>query len=229
MRKRMSIKRIRLVLISFVLFAIQAQASEQTLAKIECKYSGNVNTCKYSKLPFKYTFTNMPYALCSTALCKLNSNKTEATCTCKIYGLEKSEGVWKSYSVGTKPYEESKPTYAGGKLVTVTSNYSLADQNSLSDLPTYKPITCKFTEATPWAECLGTICKVDYQSNNGKSTLVVKCACPVIFSKEFLINYSGKSCTTTNDEVWSGASATSSYDNLQAIDILYTNLQKGKT
>ena len=54
-----------------------------------------------------YGQTNVPYALCSKALCTIDKRTGTATCVCPIYGLE-GDKDWQKASVGPKNLRETQ-------------------------------------------------------------------------------------------------------------------------
>ena len=146
-----------------------------------------------------YGQTNLPYALCSKALCTINKSTGKATCVCPIYGLERDKS-WQRASVGPKNFENTAPTVHAGRLATVVSNYSMANIRNRNNIP---QTTCRFKKPTPWANCFGVRCTVRY--NNGKPEAV--CSCPLVQTKKLVsIGPKGKNqCEKGPNQAWSAA------------------------
>ncbi len=120
-----------------------------------------------------YAETNLPYALCSKALCTINpKNPRKATCVCPIYGLKENK-AWQKASVGPKNLQNTQPTLKNGNLETVVSNYSMANIKDRKNIP---QTTCRFKNPAPWANCIGVRCRVKYIMG----TPMAVCACPII-------------------------------------------------
>ncbi len=147
-----------------------------------------------------YGQNNLPYALCSKALCTINKGTGKATCVCPIYGLERDK-KWQRASVGPKNFENTAPTVHAGRLATVVSNFSMANIKNRNNIP---QTTCSFKKPTPWANCFGVRCTVRY--NNGKPEAI--CSCPLVTTKKLVsIGPKGKNqCDKGPSQAWSAAS-----------------------
>ena len=162
-----------------------------------------------------YAQTNLPYALCSKALCTIDETTGKAICVCPIYGLKEDKN-WQKASVGPKNFQNTLPTAKNGKLETVVSNYSMANIENRQNVP---QTTCRFKNPTRWANCFGVRCRVKY--NNGKPEAV--CACPMVKTKKFVsIGPKGKSeCQKAPNQVWSAATKNQGKNNNYIMTEMY--------
>lgn len=134
-----------------------------------------------------YGIKNMPYALCSKAICTYDSGSQVASCVCSVQDVE----GWKLLSVGPSGYVSAKPTWdSNHNLQTLQSNYSKAN---VDDFAIPSSTACHFDEPRPWANCFGVRCNVETLIVNGESQQVAICECPVVQSKDFVIGYSDES------------------------------------
>lgn len=203
------------VIVSTCLLVVSASAFAM---KIQCQKvsDGPIQQCVAtgpgaSKL---YGITNMPYALCSKALCTQDKkNPKQAQCACELY-----EGKsWVGLSISPTSYRQSKPSWNMQKeLTTVQSNYSLANMTATPDA---KLITCQFPKAMPWADCFGARCVVQ-----DEQTAI--CACPVLKNKVFAITGPGTAlkCVTKPDQMWSAILKNQAQGNSQFVRGLYKKL-----
>lgn len=146
-----------------------------------------------------YGFTNMAYALCSKALCTINTNNPKmATCACGVYNTT----GWQSASISPKPYKAAHPVYKNKTLQTVYSNYSMAN---LTQFDNASGFNCQFNKPMPWANCFGAKCHVTKTVVNGLSTLSAVCGCPVKASTTFTTPGPSHQteCSTKPTQVWS--------------------------
>ena len=161
-----------------------------------------------------YAMDNVPYALCSKALCTIDPNNPDmSTCTCPIYGL-KNDPAWQKISVGPKDLKATQPTYSqSGKLKTVVSNYSIANTTPAVKHDLSAPATsCLFKCKTPWANCFGIRCKVKYQADGSPQAI---CQCPLVKSNTF-VSVGPKNtseCEQPSNKAWSAASTGQGPDN----------------
>lgn len=157
-----------------------------------------------------YGFTNMPYALCSKALCQLKKkNATKASCKCSLY---KSRG-WSSLSISPTTYSTAKPVWnKQHQLISVQSNYSLAN---VATQPQPHLIGCQFKQPQAWADCFGVRCRV--------SGSAAYCLCPVSHNKAFSITGPGttKKCSTKPNQAWSAILQNNGKNNSQIIVDFY--------
>ncbi len=170
-----------------------------------------------------YATTDMPYALCSKAQCVITKRAPRmADCLCKIYGLQQSHlnHAWMSASVGPKSFKNSAPERTKTSLVSVTSNFSLANTKNL-DNPS--KTTCAFDEPTAWANCFGIRCGVVYIKSNHHLTPRAICHCPIVKTKVFLSmgpKDSGQ-CILGSNKIWSAATAQQGKNNTTVMQRLY--------
>lgn len=205
----------KIICLSSLLFSISTPV---VAATIQCKSVPNtpVMQCvaKGKNASNLYGLANMPYALCSKALCTVDSkNSHKARCTCELY----AGGGWRSLSISPSSYAQSKPMWSKSRrLLTVQSNYSMAN---LANAPQTKTITCQFSKPKPWADCFGVRCKV---TGRGSAT----CMCPVSKNKVFAITGPGsmKKCLTTPNKVWSAIRLKGMGTNSQFVHGLYNKL-----
>lgn len=146
-----------------------------------------------------YSISNMPYALCSKAYCKMDDNEHYADCHCSIQG----GNDWKSISLSPSGYLNAQPTYDNGQLQTVQSNYSMAN---IKDFDHHINTVCKSDKPVPWANCFGVRCKVEKVKHNGKVVQQARCHCPVERSKSYILGMPKQSdCQTPDGLIWSAA------------------------
>ncbi|MBT4855966.1 hypothetical protein HOM50_00140 [bacterium] len=161
-----------------------------------------------------YAMDNVPYALCSKALCTIDPNNPKMSiCICPIYGL-KTDPAWQRISVGPKSLKQTQPTYSqNGQLKTVVSNYSIANTTPDVKHDLSAPATaCLFKTKTPWANCFGIRCKVQYQADGSPQAI---CQCPLVKSSTF-VSVGPKNtseCQQPSDKAWSAASTGQGPDN----------------
>ena len=164
-----------------------------------------------------YAMSNLPHALCSKALCTVDPNNPDkATCVCPIYGLQ-GDHKWQKASVGPHNIKETHPTTSkSGKLEAVTSNYSMANVKSHKKAQ----ITCDFEKPTPWANCFGVRCRVEY---NKKGLPHAICECPIVKTKKFVsIGPKNKDqCVTETDKIWSAAMSNQGPNNNFIMNAMY--------
>ncbi len=166
-----------------------------------------------------YGTKNMPYALCSKAICDYDPNSQQAHCVCDV----QNDTGWTSASVGPSAYVSSQPTWDdANQLQTLQSNYSKAN---VTDFNVPSSSNCHFEEPKPWANCFGVRCQVQTVTLNNKSEQIAVCTCPVVQTKDFVIGYSDNShCQQHADKAISatypGSFATSGN---QAIMDMYQN------
>lgn len=195
-------------MIGFLFFFFsQAYASDYS---VDCKKLGidDIKECVLSATqdPSEkvYGITNMPYALCSKAACKLAKDKKTAMCQCE---LEHYKRGWKSFSASPTPYVSAQPTYnEDGSVQTVQSNYSMANISNFTKGITQ---TCTYNTPRLWANCYGVRCGVKTKKINGQQTHVVNCMCPVQSDKKFLIGSVGKAACEQTDIIWSATTGSS--------------------
>lgn len=185
------------------------------LLALQCKLIPHTSTqqCTSGAKSTLYGFTNMPYALCSKALCTMKrASSSKASCACVLY---KQKG-WTSLSLSPTAYAKAKPYYdKNNQLMSVQSNYSLANVSSNTS---NKMISCSYAKPRPWADCFGARCVV-----TGNSTAT--CSCPVRRNKQFDIGPGNtRKCNTQPLHLWSGILSTGSSSNTQFIHALYTKL-----
>ncbi|ASQ46556.1 hypothetical protein [Legionella clemsonensis] len=214
------------ILFLFVLFVFNFSAFANTtkIAKIDCKKVDNSEQCAYKTgSTTSYIITNMPYALCAQALCKLEEvNDKMSVCHCPVYGVESKN--WQSISLSDRPYADVKPTYAGETLKQVTSNFSLALAPSSNNL-TVPHAQCINNTPTPWANCFGVRCDVATKSVNGTKTIEATCLCPV----ETSLNYisagpkTSSDCNLGKNEIWSAAKTEAGLEQYELIRQAYKN------
>ncbi len=168
-----------------------------------------------------YGMTNVPYALCSKALCTIDKNNPgKATCVCPIYGL-KDDKNWQKASVGPKNLMRTKPTRENGILKTVVSNYSMANIKNRNDIP---QTTCLFNKPTPWANCFGVRCKVRF--NKDTSKLEAVCECPLVKSKK-IVSIGPKNtadCQKNPNQAWSAATKSQGQNNNYIMTAIYMKM-----
>ena len=81
------------------------QTGQNTVYTYEVTGEDIQKPTKTSKL---YGMTNLPYALCSEALCTIDpNNPKKAKCVCPIYGLA-GDKKWQKASVGPKNFRGTK-------------------------------------------------------------------------------------------------------------------------
>ena len=168
-----------------------------------------------------YGMTNLPYALCSKALCTIDKNNPDkATCVCPIFGL-KGDKNWQKASVGPKNLKGTQPTLKNGKLETVVSNYSMANIKNRNDIP---QTTCLFKKPTPWANCFGVRCKVRF--NKDTSKLEAVCECPLVKSKK-IVSIGPKDtadCQKDPNQAWSAATKDQGQNNNYIMTEIYKKM-----
>lgn len=189
---------------------LQCKTVSQNPNNIQCAYQVKGqqinNPSSISKL---YAMTNMPYALCSKARCKMKSTHSDyAKCICAIYGIQTKgkKASWQAASVGPKIFYRSRASIRRNKLHKVTSNFSMANAKNFGK---NAHATCQFSKPMPWANCFGIKCKVKYLQKNGKSIPMAKCRCPVVKTKRF-ISIGPKNtaqCKTSDGIIWSAATS----------------------
>lgn len=188
---------------------VSCQVTDQQTHNTSCTYSAKNSATKTTT--HLYAQTAMPYALCSKALCMpVAHNSKVVHCTCPVY-----DSGWQGVSVGPKSFAQSKPTYAGKMLTSVTSNFSMANLKSTKT----KPVTCHSKRESPWANCFGIRCEVTYK--DGKP--LAHCTCPVAKSKQF-ISVGPKSrsqCRQKHGKIWSAALQSQSQSNGVIIPQMY--------
>lgn len=183
---------------------------EPDLGKIK-SYSCDGNTCRFqlapdypgAPTPYVYAYKNMPYALCSEALCEVipqekgGVKKSHAKCSCPIYpkksktmaptGLEAPIA-----SLGTQDRSHSLPVYDANKnMISVTSTFSLANISEPARLSMHEvderlknrqAFVCRNNGQTlSYTDCFGVKCKVDPD----KPTHAI-CYCPIKKGREFV-------------------------------------------
>ncbi len=191
-------------------------ATTSFAATIQCKHIPNtpVQQCTSSKAPDLYGLSNMPYTLCSKALCTLSKSGKQARCTCTLYRTKKG---WTSLSISPNGYTQAKPTWnKDQRLLTVQSNYSLAN---MVKNPNQQPVHCHFKKPMPWADCFGARCMV-----TGSRTAT--CLCPVYRNKTFGITGPGgqRKCVTKPHQAWSAILLKGMSNNSQFVHNLYYKL-----
>lgn len=188
-------------------FNIQCQKIDNTNVK-QCISTGK----KATKL---FGITNMPYALCSKALCTLDKKHPHhARCVCELY---KNKQGWKSLSISPTNYTKSKPTFdKQHHLTTVQSNFSMVN---IATSPNKNGIMCRFKKPSPWANCFGVRCTV-----TGSNTAT--CLCPIVKNKTFSITGPGttKKCLTKANHVWSATTLSNTSTNSEFVTALYQKL-----
>ena len=208
-----------MVLISSHALALQSQKISchkvsRAGAGIECVFrvSGEKSDDP-SQFSALYATTKMPYALCSKALCTVDQkNKHLAKCGCPIYGVNKDAPLWQRISVGPKPHHLSAPTGQRSHLVTVTSNFSMAN---LTNRAEPHQVTCRGKKPLSWANCFGVRCKVSYQKEAGRSVPVANCQCPVVKTSAFISMGPAdtRACQVSSAKIWSAATAAQGHNN----------------
>lgn len=134
-----------------------------------------------------YGTKNMPYALCSKAICDYDEKSQQAQCKCDI----QSESDWTSASVGPSTYVSAQPTWDNAdQLQTLQSNYSKAN---IINFNVAASSSCQFDKPEPWANCFGVRCQVQTVTKNNKSEQIAVCTCPVVKTKDFVIGYTDDS------------------------------------
>jgi len=212
-----------------ILFAISsawAVAPKRISCQKTGKHEGNTQ-CDYKVVGQKindptsvtklYGMSNMPYALCSSAACKVDKNSPGlAECTCKVFGLNDKEAKWRKASVGPHTYSKSKAVKSKHKLVSVTSNFSFANINNKSQMTSRN---CKFTKPANWANCFGVRCRI----NAGGKEVTATCNCPVAKTAEF-VSMGPKSkgeCGLPDGKVWSAATSQQGKNDFAVIQDMY--------
>lgn len=200
-----------LIAVLFVLFSLTGHA----ILKPECKSIGNVKQCDFTLGDTKYyAFVNLPYALCSKALCSLDKDKSMATCECTVYGVPRFDGK-ESISVGPKPFSQAAPASQQNKLTEVVSNYSFAN----IDLKNKHHMHCSFPKPMMWANCYGVKCEVYYAGPKPYA----RCHCPVASSTDFVSSgpKSSKKCYKGDYQIWSAADIEAGKDNAAIMNTMY--------
>ncbi|UTW42625.1 hypothetical protein KFE69_00300 [bacterium SCSIO 12844] len=199
------------LLILFIFIGLNVSYAAGNNVEINCKLVGinNINQCvlsiKNGNAPAVYAITNMPYALCSKALCTLTNDGKFANCKCE---LENYPNGWKSLSLSPTSYTSAKPTMdEKGNLQSVQSNYSMANITNFSQSANHQ---CKYTKPHPWANCYGVRCTVKTININEKNRQVANCVCPVNQATSYLIGTTGSSaCHLSENKVWSATTGAS--------------------
>lgn len=221
---------LRLIIFTLMTLSGYAVAGTQTAKQISCKDTdwGNIQ-CTYevkgqevgspdatSEL---YGMTSMPYALCSSAVCKVREDApNSARCICKVYGLNRHKDSWRKASVGPRDYLASQPEYIDGHVYTVTSNFSFANF-ARSKKPRKR--VCKSSKELSWANCFGVRCEMVSGSNMHER--LASCDCPIMQSKAFISMgpTSRYACKLPVGKVWSGATAQQGDNDKAVIKAIY--------
>ena len=205
MRGNQMIRKLFYILFAFLCFSVAASTFAASFKvtcntisthpkRVECIYQFDNESL--------YANTNSPYALCSESLCTTTTNTAIALCICPVYGMNENDLSWKNASVGPKNFSNSKPKTKNSQLISVVSNFSLANFTKVDrkDLT-----TCQFNQSTPWANCFGTRCNIHYRKQGGKATAVAVCLCPIVKSAVFAASgpSSSQQCSTAPHRVWS--------------------------
>ncbi|HTM64106.1 MAG TPA: hypothetical protein VL360_06350 [Gammaproteobacteria bacterium] len=220
----------KLIFISLALFSSAVAAiTASSVTKISC---GNVTTsniqCKFQvkgqelnkpdSVSYLYGITNMPYALCSTAICDVSKSQPDmASCTCKVFGISSGMLDKDSTSVGPHEYSTSQPEVKDGQLQSVTSNFSFA--NVGGNTSSHKGV-CKSDQPLAWANCFGIRCKVSDQKGQAAKAV---CECPIIKTKEFISigPQNEADCKLPEGKVWSGATNQQGENDKAVIESMY--------
>ncbi len=156
-----------------------------------------------------YFYRDVPYALCSQALCLKTSNKPhQATCMCPIIQTPRGKNQWRAQSISPVPVNQGLPEYSSstGKLVSVLSTFSFANNDTF--LPeknnTLAPhiIQCTASDSVndEYANCFGVRCDVKND--------VAYCTCPVIKAQTYSLGFSQNKFAQfchSGAIIWSGA------------------------
>lgn len=168
-----------------------------------------------------FAMANMKYALCSGTQCTINKdNPNMSTCVCPIFGGNTGATAWMNASVGPYKIEDSEPQMENNRLVSVISNFSLANIKDKTKLMATK---CVSTTPAAWANCFGVRCQV------GADGTTVTCPCPVVRSTEFVSMgpTARGQCTLPDNKIWSAATVQQGLNNLNIMLDMYRSYYPG--
>ncbi|QIW10280.1 hypothetical protein [Francisella sp. LA112445] len=125
-----------------------------------------------------YFYRNMPYALCSKALCTWKKGQ-KATCFCPIIYPDQldKDNIWMGASLSPYDLDKTIVTYKNNKINTVVSTFSLANTVDSQVMATCK---AKPNVIYSWANCFGVRCNVT------QNLSIAECKCPIEQSKDYI-------------------------------------------
>lgn len=223
------------IVLGLMLSVVVNYAWAEEAKKLSCKQTkGNNTQCTYEVIGQKindpeeeselYAMSNMPYALCSSAVCIVDEDKPGlAKCICHVYGYQNKHSKWQAASVGPYTYAQSKPAKRKHELYSVTSNFSFAN---LADKSQMQSRTCRFKEPTEWANCFGARCRVK-QIKDGH--YIADCRCPVVKTNTFISMgpKNQKQCRLPKKHIWSAATEQQGKNDFAVIMDTYKHFYPG--